>query len=303
MEAAESYGHPLVIFNPAANRGKMKLLRLLVQDFLEREEGATYHETTRAGEAEQLAREGALQGRAIVVVGGDGSVHEVVNGILSSGQQVPLGIVPAGSGNDYAWNLLKLPRDPRDAVERAFYGQLVEVDAGTVNGRYFANAFSVGLDANIGAAAGWMKKVPLMSGSRLYYGATLHQLLFAYHHCPWLRFALDGEELRQEQHYVLLAVNNGPTYGAGFRIAPHARGSDGLFDVCTIDYAPLLRALRMLPVVQKGEHSSEPEVSFYKAKKVRVESRKSLNMQIDGEILQNDSFDIEVLPAALLIRV
>jgi diacylglycerol kinase (ATP) len=92
--------------------------------------------------------------RPVIIVGGDGSVNEVVNGILAAGRRVPLGIVGAGSGNDYAWNTLKLPRDPAEAIERAFTGQLVDADAGIVNGRYFANSFSVGLDADIAVAAG-----------------------------------------------------------------------------------------------------------------------------------------------------
>ena len=96
----------------------------------------------------------------MIVVGGDGSVHEVVNGLLTSGRRVPLGIVAAGSGNDFAWNTLCLPRDPAQALERAFAGELVDVDAGRVNGRYFANAFSVGLDADIAVAAQRLKRWP-----------------------------------------------------------------------------------------------------------------------------------------------
>src|SRR5207237_3893420 len=102
----------------------------------------------------------AKEGRPIIVVGGDGSVHEVVNGILSAGRRVPLGIVAAGSGNDFAWHTLKLPRDPAAAIERAFTGQLVEADAGRMNERYFVNSFSVGLDADIAVSAGKMKKYP-----------------------------------------------------------------------------------------------------------------------------------------------
>src|SRR5205085_2162432 len=111
------------------------------------------------------------------IVGGDGSVHEAVNGILSSGMRVPLGIVAAGTGNDFAWNTLKLPRVPIDAIEKAFNGQLIEVDAGIVNGSYFANSFSVGLDADIAVYADRLKNIPFMSGARLYYAATLKQLL------------------------------------------------------------------------------------------------------------------------------
>jgi diacylglycerol kinase (ATP) len=280
--------------------------RAAVRKRTEREE-AEYVETTRQGEAKELALTAAKEGRPVIIVGGDGSVHEVVNGILTSGKRVPLGIVGAGSGNDFAWNTLKLPHDPAHAIERAFDGQLVEVDAGIVNGRYFANSFSVGIDADIAAAAERMKKLPLMSGVQLYYTTTVKQLLFGYGRCPWISFKLDGDDEQsgktQVKRYVLIAVTNGPTYGAGFRINPTADHSDGLFDVCTIDYAPLLRALRLLPIVRKGEHAGLPEVTFYRAKSIAIESQNLVNVQVDGETSNSKSYNAENLPGALLVRV
>ncbi len=270
------------------------------------EEQAEYVETRLQGEAKERAMQAASEDRPLIIVGGDGSVHEVVNGILAAGKRVPLGIVAAGSGNDYAWNTLKLPHDPASAVERAFHGELVGVDAGVVNGRYFANSCSIGIDADIAVAAGTMKRYPLMSGSRLYYTTTLKQLLFGYGRCPWLRFELDGGAQvgkAEESRYVLIAITIGPTYGAGFRINPRADYSDGLLDVCTIDYRPLLRALKMLPIVKKGEHEGLPEVTFYRARSLSVESRNLVNVQMDGETTCASSFRVEILPGALLVRV
>ncbi len=304
METSPSSGNPLVILNPAASRGNMAYHRAVVRSRAERE-NAEYVETTKQGEAKELARRAAEQGRPVIVVGGDGCVHEAVNGILASGRRVPLGIVAAGSGNDYAWNTLKLPHDPAAAIERAFTGQPIDADAGIVNGRYFANGFSVGLDADIAVAANQMKKVPFMSGARLYYGTTLKQLLFGYHRCPWLSIRLDDEQFDEPQakRYVLMAVSNGPTYGAGFRINPTADYTDGLLNICTISYTPLLRALRLLPLVQKGEHGELPEVTFYQAKSVHIEARETVNMQMDGETTSATSFDAKILPGALWVRV
>jgi diacylglycerol kinase (ATP) len=267
------------------------------------DEGARYVETTRAGEAEELARQAAHEGRSVIVVGGDGSVHEVVNGLLASGQRVPLGIVAAGSGNDFAWNTLRLPHDPALAVERAFGGDVVDVDAGRVNGRYFANAFSVGLDADIAVAAGHMKRWPLMSGARLYYGASLRQLLLGYHRCPQLAFQFDQCEWLDMARYVLLAVSNGPTYGGGFRINPTADHTDGWFHICAVRYVPLTRALRLLPVVQRGEHARVAEVSFFQAKTIQIQSVLPVNIQMDGETSCAQSYHAEVLPGALQVRV
>src|SRR5438874_3444952 len=306
MATLPFFGNPLVILNPAANRGKMDKYRTLVLDRVKREQ-ARYVETTKQGEAKELAMIAAKQGYSVIIVGGDGSVHEAVNGILSSGSRVPLGIVGAGSGNDFAWNTLKLPRDPAHSIEKAFNRQVIEVDAGIVNGSYFANSFSVGLDADIAVSADRMKNIPFMSGARLYYAATIKQLLLGYRNCPWLSFQLhggDGSTTKiQSKRFVLIAVTNGPTYGAGFRINPKANHIDGLFDVCTIDYAPLLRALKLLPVVKKGEHMGLPEVMRYLAKSVSIESQHSVNMQMDGETSNAKSFSVENLPAVLLLRV
>jgi diacylglycerol kinase (ATP) len=301
----ETPASPLIILNPAANRGKMTEHRTIVRNRAVREH-AEYMETTKRGEAKDLARRAAEEGRPVIVVGGDGSVHEAVNGILSSERRVPLGIVAAGSGNDYAWNTLKLPHDPAAAIERAFTGRLVDADAGIVNGEYFANSFSVGLDADIAVAADQMKKVPFMSGARLYYGTTLKQLLFGYHRCPWLALRLDdGEQLdeKEARRYVLMAVTNGPTYGAGFRINPTADYTDGLLDICAISYTPLGRALRLLPVVQKGEHAGLPGVTFYRARSLHIEARHPVNIQMDGETTCTISYDARILPGALWVRV
>lgn len=293
---------PLVILNPTANRGNMHLYRNLLRHPVEQEQ-AEYVETTKQGEAQERAMRAAQEGRSVIIVGGDGSVHEVVNGLLAAGRRVPLGIVAAGSGNDFAWNALNLPREPTAAIERAFHGQLIDVDAGIANDRYFANAFSIGLDADIAAVASRLKKVPFMSGARLYYTATLRQLLFGYHRCPWLKLRLDNQEDEPEKRYVLMAVTNGPTYGAGFRINPTADVTDALFDVCTIDYTPLLRALRLLPMVQRGEHSTLPEVTFHRAQMVHIESQRPVNIQLDGETTSATCFDVAIRPKALWVRV
>jgi diacylglycerol kinase (ATP) len=305
MKTFISSSNPLVVLNPAANRGHMAPFRELVRRRAIGE-AAAYVETTRRGEASELAGRAAREGRPVVIVGGDGSVHEVVNGILGSGRRVPLGIVAAGSGNDYAWNTLKLPRDPTTAIERAFTGQLIDVDAGIVNGEYFANSFSVGLDADIAATAERLKHLPLMSGERLYYSATLEQLLFGYHRCPWLTLRPgDGQRagVEQARRFLVMAVTIGPTYGAGFRICPAADCRDGFFDICTIKYIPLLRALRLLPIVRKGEHADLPEVTLCRAKSVHIEARRPVTAQMDGETGSATSYDATILPAALRVLV
>ncbi len=304
MDQATSFERPLVILNPSANRGKMQRYRALLHQRVQ-QESADYVETQQQGNAYQHALAAASARRGVIVVGGDGTINEVVNGLLSSGKRVPLGIVGAGSGNDFAWNTLKLPQKPEEAIERAFSGRLVSVDAGKINNTYFANAFGVGLDADIAAAVGQMKKFPFLSGARLYYAAILRQLLFGYHRCPWLTFGLDSptEPSVGAQRYILIAVSNGPAYGAGFYINPEAKYDDGLFDVCTIAYTPLPRALKLLPIAKKGQHADLPEVAFFRTRKISITSTRPQNVQIDGETQQATRFEAEVLPGALLVRI
>jgi diacylglycerol kinase (ATP) len=295
--------NPLVILNPAANRGHMQYHRSLIQQRARRER-AEYVETRRQGDARAWAFEAASQGRSIIIVGGDGSVNEAVNGILGSGQRVPLGIIPAGSGNDFAYNTLALPRDIVQTTEIAFAGQIRAIDAGQVNETFFANGFSVGLDANIAFATKELRKVPLMSGARLYYTAALQEIFFGYQRCPWLRFTLDEQvDKMLEQRYVLIAVTIGPAYGAGFRINPHADPCDGLLDICTVDYLPLLRLLKLFPGVKQGKHIYEPEVTVYRGQTLHLESREPVMIQIDGETSRINTLDASILPAALQVRM
>jgi diacylglycerol kinase (ATP) len=101
----------------------------------------------------------------------------------------------------------------------------------------------------------------------------------------------------------VLAVTIGPTYGAGLRINPTADYRDELFDNCAIEYMPLLRALKLLPIVQKGEHTSLPEATFYRAKSVYIEAQQPVNVHMDGEIGRATSYDARILPGALWVRV
>jgi diacylglycerol kinase (ATP) len=303
MTSPALYGSPLVILNPAANRGNMSLYRTVIEQRLRLETSTRYVETQRAGEATELARQAALRNQAVIVVGGDGSVNEVINGILRAGRCVPLGVVPAGSGNDFARNVLLMSGTVNEVVERAFNGPLKHVDAGMVNGQYFANGCSVGLDADVASVAATLRKMPFMSGTRLYYVAALYQLLFRYQDCPWLKFSIN--DLSADDHfkrYVLIAVTIGPAYGAGFRINPTADPGDGLFDICAVDYLPLLRTLQLFPGVKEGKHIGVPGVSFHRAQSVMIESNRPMIIQIDGEITQSTTFRASILPRALLVR-
>lgn len=299
---------PLVILNPRSASGGARGLRAAVERAV-REGRAALALTKAPGDAEALARGAALAGRDVIAVGGDGTVHEIANGILSTvdaagadgGAPVALGIVPAGNGNDYACQTLGLPRDPERALALALDAAPVAMDAGIVNGRYFVNSLGVGIDANIAAAAERLKRVPLLRGQALYYAASLSELILHYDRCPQLTLAADGEP-PTNRAYALAAVSLGPTYGGGFQINPGADPRDGLFDLCTISKPSQMRALRLLPLVEKGQHITQPEVTRRRVRSLEMEAPAPIFAHLDGEVISAARFAVRILPGALRVR-
>ena len=290
-------------WNPAANHGRATRIRPLVEQALLGGRGELVL-TERARHGEEIAREAAKSGRSVIIVGGDGTLAEAANGILSAGQPAPvsLGLVAAGNGNDYAWNSLKLPHDPAAALEIALDGKIEAVDVGVVNERYFVNSLGIGIDANIAAAASDMKRYGFLQGQTLYWAASLREILFHYDRCPWLKVYPDGEET-DGRLYALSAVTVGPTYGGGFRINPQADLRDGLFDLCTIVKPSKMRALRILGMVSKGQHVTQPEVHMRHVRSIVLESQEPVFAHLDGEVIKASRFEAKILPGALQVRV
>ena len=291
---------PVVILNPVGGRGHGARMRRTLERLLLHGRGDLVV-TTGPGHAEQLASAAAQDGRDVIAVGGDGTVAEAGNGVLKSGRRVTLGVVPCGSGNDYALQTLNVPEKFEDAVEIALHGTPTIFDAGIVNGRYFLNSLGIGIDANIAAAAERIKRYPFMSGQRLYWAASLSELLFHYDRCPELTIQFDDSE-QSTRTIALAAVTVGRTYGGGFRINPGADPHDGLLDMCTLWKPPLVRALRLLPMVEKGKHLNEPEVSHHLIRTAILASGKPVHAHLDGEVLSASRFEVSVVPAALTVR-
>lgn len=297
---AEARAIPLVILNPVGNRGRTAKLRGPVERALAGGRGELV--LTRAPrDAERLAHDAALAGRDVVVVGGDGTLAEAANGILAASARVTLGVVPAGTGNDYAYETLKVPHNPLHALDVALGGAAQAMDVGIVNGRYFLNALGVGLDANIAAVAEKLKRWAFLRGQTLYWTASLRELLFHYDQCPQLVVRYDDQP-EQRRLYALAAVSIGPTYGGGFRINPEADAVDGLFDLCTLTKPSLPRALRLLPQVEKGRHLGQPEAMHARVRRVVMEAEHPIHAHLDGEVMLAERFEAHIVPGALLVR-
>jgi YegS/Rv2252/BmrU family lipid kinase len=234
----------------------------------------------------------------VVAVGGDGTVHEVMNGLMALPveSRPALGLIPTGSGNDTR-RTLAIPTDVAEAVAVLSTGEKHRFDLGLCNGTYFNNSFAAGLDAKVTAKAVEYKVTTRRSGLWLYLTALLH-VLFKDLGSFQARISFDGAPAT-EHDTLIVAVTQGPTYGGGFFITPDAVPDDGLFDVCMIDPLSLPEALVRLPFVIAGKHTGMRPVHMSRHTSIVIECEQPVSAQIDGEVLYESRYEITMVPAAL----
>ena len=230
----------------------------------------------------------------LIIVGGDGTINESINGLK---YDIPVGIVPAGTGDDFIKNI-SIGKRSNDHIQTAISGQIIRVDLGQCNDRKFVNGVGIGFDGQI-VEDMESKRVPLLKGHAAYYYHVLRILggfkerIFSY--------TLDGKS--QKNELILMAIGNGTTFGGGFKLMPDATINDGLLDVCEIGkLAPLKRFLN-IGRLSNGSHGALKEVSLHKVKEVTVEANEKLFAHIDGERMGQPPFTIKVLPKALQLRI
>ncbi|MBN2840744.1 MAG: diacylglycerol kinase family lipid kinase [Coriobacteriia bacterium] len=285
----------LLIVNPEARHGETGPLVPVIEQLLQ----SVPHDivlTTHGGHAADIARK-ATDYDVIVAVGGDGTVHEVLNGIMARPEPRPaLGLIPTGSGNDTR-RTLGIPEDMAEATLSLVSGQRRRFDIGRCNGIYFNNSFAAGLDARVTAKAVEYKTTTKRAGLWLYLTALIHVLfneLYPHH----VRIAWDGAEA-VEDDVLAFATTIGPTYGGGFKITPDAIPDDGLLEVCIIDPLSLLQALMRLPFVVVGKHTGMKVVRMSRHRAVVIESDDPMPAQIDGEVMVSRRFEVEIVPDAI----
>jgi YegS/Rv2252/BmrU family lipid kinase len=295
---------PLIIVNPAANRGRAAALLPALQGAAAARQ-AEVLETRAPGDATRLAADAARRGHApIIAVGGDGTIHEVAGGILDSRREVPLGIVAAGSGNDFATAAAHLPLQLEDALTVALLGRPRRMDVARLNDGWMLNAFGAGLDANVAWDARDLAARPSMPvrGQALYTLAALRQILLHYHRLPHLDIVFDGERVTQGPT-LLAAVMVGPSTGGGYRLVPEARPDDGLLNMCFSRRMPRLKALLALMLAKQGRHTGLREVRMLQGRTVQIHSPRPIQIHIDGELQTGRSFNIHILAGALQVMV
>lgn len=289
-----------LIVNPTSGKGAGRALGEATRGLLEARghvvldvSGTTYAEAqVRAAAAVQAGVD------AVVVVGGDGLVHLAVN--LVAGTETPIGVVAAGTGNDFSRNLALPIRDVSRAVEVISAGGVRTIDAARATGpngetKWFAGVLGAGFDAVVNARAG---RMTWPRGQMRYNLAVLRELPF-FKPIPYV-VELDGRRI--ETRAMLVAVANTTSFGGGMRVCPDADPTDGLLDVLIVHAISVPSFLRVFPKVYSGAHVTHEAVEIYRAARVRLEAS-GIHSQADGEPFTELPLDVEVVPGALRVLV
>jgi diacylglycerol kinase (ATP) len=295
-----------LIINQTAGGGKPeKLLPEIFKNFDAM--NLPYHTswTTSSGGATELARQAADNGaNPIISVGGDGTINEIINGILTSQNQPALGIISAGWANDFIKST-SIPTDIYQACQVIKKGKTKNIDVGLINNRiYFANVCGIGFDAEIAALANQIKTDHphwKALSAYVYVFATIRKLLPT---LPYFQTKVTIDNQVIEGQMLFLAIANGRIEGGKFNIAPEAEIDDGLLDICLVGKMGRIRCLYLLPKAIQGTHRDVQEVSFFRGKEILVESEKPITAQVAGEMLiPQKKYHVEILPKKLNLLV
>jgi YegS/Rv2252/BmrU family lipid kinase len=298
-----------LIFNAHADRGRAWDEASAMQEIIQRHGGAEWSATEYPGHAAELAEQASRDGYDIVAaLGGDGTVHEVVNGIMRApGTRKPqLGAVPIGSGNDFCANN-GIATDLEQAMTRVFLGTPKPVDLGRVtdgSGRteYLDNTLSIGFGAAVTIHS---YKITRLQGFSMYLWAVILTILRNY---DAAHLKIKTDETSIEQDALMLGVCNGPREGGGFYTAPDARTDDGVLNYTLVDRVSRPMMFRLLPEFMRGTHGGFRQVHMGRCKWLELTSDRPVPIHIDGEVFAGFTSDvrklrIEVLPGALQVIV
>jgi YegS/Rv2252/BmrU family lipid kinase len=291
----------VVIINPLSGHGRQqsqvhqhaKLARAVLSSH---GIDAVVRPTTKAGDANVFAREAVASGCDLVVAwGGDGTINEAASALVHT--EVPLAIIPAGSGNGLASDLL-IPFDARAALQLAATGRTVRIDAGTVDDHKFFNIAGVGIDAVIAARfnarglsrRGWLAYLQLSTAELMRYRCIEYDLLIDEEPCT--------------HHAMLVAFANGRQYGNRLLIAPGARLDDGQLEVVIVEQLSLPTIAARLPSLFRGTLQPGRGVYMRAARRLRVRAPEPIPFHVDGEPrLGRREITVAVLAGALCVRV
>ena len=289
----------LVILNPTSRLGhSAEAAPAITKELISADSALVL--TQYHGHAREIAAGSAAYDQ-VIVAGGDGTVHEVVNGLMSIPEErrPTLGIVPTGSGNDMA-RTVGVPLDVAEAIAVIQRGAARPFDIGLCNDTYFANSMSVGLDAFVSKKAEEYKERWKLSGVPLYGLTALAVIFFQFR--PFTLTLTVDDDAPHTGEYLICAVTNGPTYGSGMTVNPRAVPDDGLL---TMAYVPVLGKLKTLGLFLKlvgGTIETAPEYAWRSVERVTIEvAGDPVPRGADGETEMGNRFEVSVVPGALSI--
>ena len=263
--------------------------------------------TERPWHAVALAREAIREGcEALVAVGGDGTVNEVVNGILQSQEEkigdALLGVLPVGRGNDFCF-ASGIPLDLKAACRVLAEAPTRQQDAGRIldeNGahaRYFGNGVGIGFDAVVSRVANRARLTGFLS-----YLVAVLQTMYIYYQAPEMLIELPNEQIQQRS--LMVSIMNGKRAGGGFLMAPRSSPRDGVLDLCIAENISKARILALIPRFIQGTQETHPAIKMRKATRVKVRAVDGyLPVHVDGEVIETDfkALSVEILPGRLKV--
>ncbi|MEI8298704.1 MAG: diacylglycerol kinase family protein [Pseudomonadota bacterium] len=289
----------LAILNPAAGRGRAARRWPRYAAALAARGINIELQTTRGpGEATGLAREAIAAGQSrILAIGGDGTLHEVLNGLIGAPTRATLALAPCGTGNDWARGRA-IPRRPAAFAAMLAAGRTLAHDVGAIeyvadNGlqtRYFLNLAGVGYDAYV------LEQLPRRGPRALAYLTAVAAGLIRYRP-PLTQIAAAGERLSGRYFATFAAL--GRYAGGGMQFAPRARPDDGLLDLVTIDHLGVLATLRRLPSIYSGRLLEDPAVHWRQVAALSISTDPPARIEADGQLLGNTPATIHVLRGAI----
>jgi YegS/Rv2252/BmrU family lipid kinase len=253
--------------------------------------------TERPGHASEISASQAGKGaRFIIAVGGDGTMNEVARPLINN-KDVIVGIIPAGTGNDFD----QIPGFPVHFKEKEwetfFSKKVIALDVGVVNDKIFLNGMGLGFDAEVAAENytedGKVKK----GGANKYLWHIIKTLLFF----KEKRMTVTNGPGIIETDCFINTISVGRRFAGGFFLTPKAIANDGLLDVCSINKLNLIHRFRLLLKVPKGEHINDKKVFYYQTAALEIEFQEKVPFHVDGEINFSDKFTVSILPGALNI--
>lgn len=273
----------IFIVNPESAKGNaMKIIgnieKVCKQEHIEYE--VCY--TLAQGDATRLAQSYKDEENIIYAVGGDGTLSEVLNGVV--GTKNKIGIIPAGSGNDFYRTVKELGKTE------------IESDVGVVNGKYFLNIACVGIDVEVA------NNVPLMKKKNIkvknLYTASI---LYTFTHFKFKQIHFKSQEKDEKGNFTILSICNGRYYGGGYNISPKASLEDNYFDVYYINKLRLPSIINLLLKLKKGKLEQDKRTNHFKTNNITVTSEEPIRFNVDGETIENTKFEIKIIPKAIKI--